>query len=29
MILGHRIKEPTFSRGKLPEIEKDIDCWEN
>ena len=23
------IKEPTFSRGKLPEIEKDIDCWEN
>ncbi len=22
------IKEPTFSRVKLPEIEKDIDCWE-
>ena len=23
------IKEPTFSRSKLLEIEKDIDCWEN
>lgn len=22
------IKEPTFERSKLPEIEKDIDCWE-
>lgn len=22
------IKEPTFHRGKLPEIERDIECWE-
>jgi len=25
----HRgIKEPTFHRSQLPEIEKDITCWE-
>ncbi|MBR6181861.1 MAG: alanine:cation symporter family protein [Prevotella sp.] len=23
------IKEPTFHRGKLPEIERDIECWES
>ena len=22
------IKEPTFHRSQLPEIEQDIDCWE-